>query len=118
MKALNDIRVEMGALALDDDATGLVEGESGFVDALAGQGIEDVGQGHQAGGDRDVVAGQTVRVAAAIPFFMVRAGDQLGDGEKADRLGGVGFGLGDGVATEDGMGFHDFPLVRAPACPA
>jgi len=38
-------------------------------------------------------------------------GDLLGDGEKFDRLAGILFGLLDGLAAEDGVGFHDLPLL-------
>ena len=103
----------MAAPAVDDDVVGFLVGEGGLIDAFAGDRIEDIGQGHQAGGHRDGIAGQGIGVAAAVPFLVVVAGDLLGDGEEFDRLFCIGFGLGDGVAAQFGMGLHDFEFFRA-----
>ena len=48
-------------------------------DASAGR--RDIGHRHQAGGQRNGFTGQAVRVTAAVPAFVVAAGDLAGEAE-------------------------------------
>src|SRR5262245_20252975 len=60
-------------------------GQGRLVEALAAQGVVDVGEGRQAGGRRDRGAGQLVRVTGAVVTFVVAADDVAGHPQKVHR---------------------------------
>ena len=74
------------------------------------QGIEHIGQRHDAGGLGDLLPAQATRVAAAVPFLVVPQRD-LG-GELEHR----GLALAQDVIANLRMGAHDFPfgLIQQP----
>ena len=92
--------VEMLPAPLADDVDALVEGKGILVMALADQGIKDIGQGHQAGGERNIVARQAAWITAPVPLFMVAAGNLAGDFEKAQRVAIVLGVLAVGMAAQ------------------
>jgi hypothetical protein len=61
--------------------------------------------------DRDVVAGEAVGIAAAVPLFVVPVGDFLGQGEELQRHLDVLLGLLDGFAAQSGVRLHHHPFV-------
>ena len=69
-KSGDDIRIEMQAAAFDDDFVGLFERHGGLVNSPADQRIENVGQRHQAGRNRNRTADKPNPVARAIPFCL------------------------------------------------
>ena len=79
-------RIEMRAAAGDDFPVGLVDRPCLFVGALGAERIEDIGNGDDARLDRYLFAGKALRVAGAVPFFMVATDDGGGDARK---LGGT-----------------------------
>ena len=91
---------------------------------FADQGVEDIGQRHQAGGERNGVAGEALRIARAIPLFVVAAGNFTGNFEKTQGVAIVLLmlvvrvaaqhaldGLGEGIGADLGMALHDDELV-------
>ena len=66
---------------------GVLERERGAVDAVAGERVEDVGDRDDAPLDRDLLAGEAARVAAAVPLLVVAERDRRGHVE--DRGGGA-----------------------------
>ena len=67
-----------------------------FVDATRDQGVEHIGNGHQSCWQRNGVTAQTVRVARAIPAFVMPVRNLFCHAEKfhwlAAVLGGLGLG--------------------------
>src|SRR5439155_13462100 len=55
----------------------LFVGERLLVGARAGQRVEDIGHGADPAVERDPFSFQAIRVAAAVPFFMMREDDDL-----------------------------------------
>ena len=102
----------MRAAAGGDDFAGRFDGHRLLVDAGGDQGIEYVGERHEPRGEGDGLAGEAVRVAAAVPFFVVPMGDFLGQAEKFDRSGGFPLGHFDGFAAQPRVGAHDRPFFR------
>ncbi len=74
-EGVDHIGVEMSASPLADDLNGLRVGKRRLVDPLADQGVVDVGERHQPARDGNRVALEPPRIARAVPFFLVRAGD-------------------------------------------
>ena len=72
------------------------------VGALRGHGVEGVADGDDPRSKRDLLAGQAVRVARAVPALVARADD------RADRLQG-GRGAEDALA-DDRVAAHELPL--------
>ena len=97
----------------------LFMGYAALVHAMADQCIVDVSHSHQACRNRDVVATESLRITAAIPLFMVREGNRLGEGEKinadAERIFGVYNGLVPGTILRS-LNVNDDkkPLRNAP----
>src|SRR5688500_2678997 len=67
----DDVGVEVRAFAFVKNVDAFLQRERGLVGTLAGERVEDVGGGGDAAFERDVVAAQTARVAAAVPLFMM-----------------------------------------------
>ena len=76
------------------------------------QHVEDVGDVHDAGGERDRLAGEAVGIAAAVPPLVVAAHDPLGDLEdlRAAAL--------EDPRAEHGVRLDHRQLLRRPAAPA
>ena len=77
-QALQQQRIERPALAVQDHLHGFFVGVGFFVAAVTGQCIVHIGQRNQLCADGDLIALQPIRVAAAIPAFVVPAGDLVG----------------------------------------
>ena len=72
-------------LSADDDPARLGRARSaGAVGAVGRQRVERVGDREHARGERDVLAGQPVGVAVAVPALVVVAHDELGLAEEVD----------------------------------
>ena len=54
-------------------------GEALLVGSLADEGIVDIRQGYDLGGNRDLISHQSVRVPAAIVPLMMPAADLIGN---------------------------------------
>ena len=54
-----------------EDGVDLFVGHALAVGAVAAHRVEGVGHGHDPGGERDPLAGQPVRIAAAVPRLVV-----------------------------------------------
>ena len=59
-----------------------VEGPGAFVGAAAGEGVVDVGNGHQAGADVDLVAFETLGIAGTVPALVVLEDDDACEAEE------------------------------------
>ena len=100
----------MAAALLCHQCPRRLEGKRRLVHPRRDQGIEHVGDGHQARRHWNGIAGQLVGVAGTVPFFMVPVGDFLGQGQKLKRLLDVLLGQFDRVTAQLGVGLHDGPL--------
>src|SRR3954465_4182183 len=69
----DDARAELGAGLAIDLREGVAERPTGPGGPGGGHGIERVGDRQDAGGQRDLLAGQTVRIAAAREALVVAA---------------------------------------------
>src|SRR5262249_44375149 len=74
-KGLHELWIEVlsGFVANDVHAPGV--GETVFVDPFGGEGVVDIGNGHDPGGQGNLFAFQTRRIARAVPPLVVRGGD-------------------------------------------
>jgi hypothetical protein len=77
----DDLGVELLARLGDDLLDRLLERPRLLVRARVREDVEDVGDGGDAAGQRDRVAGQAVGVAGAVPALVVGAGDLLGEAQ-------------------------------------
>ena len=59
-KALNQNRIEDSALAAKDHLNGALMGEALLIGTFTDEGIVDIGQGYDLGGNRDLVSHQSV----------------------------------------------------------
>ncbi|VUD74497.1 hypothetical protein MET9862_05128 [Methylobacterium symbioticum] len=73
------------ALGLDR-LDGQVEGHRRLVGPLAGERVEHIGHRDDAGGERDLLARPTMRVAAPVPALVMGLGNV---GREADQLAGA-----------------------------
>src|SRR5689334_5085529 len=87
--------------------------ESPLVDPFADDGIIYISQRHEASGQWNIGAAQPVRVAASIPFFMVRLGHlpRIMQKIKVFRMSHAVERLGEGSGTNKRMRFHDDEFV-------
>jgi len=104
-EAVDQVRFEMVPLLLQEEIEDLLFRPGRLVAAPAGQGVEDVGQGHDAALQGDVQTGELVGVSRSVPLLVVGEGH---DGGLADH--GDIRALQD-PCSDDGVGFHDGPLV-------
>ena len=74
------------------------------VGPIGGHGVEGVADGHDAGAERDLVAAQPVRIAAAVPALVARADEP---GHRTQR----GRGQQDALADQR-VAAHEAPLDR------
>ena len=112
-EGFDDDGVEVFAGTLLYDGDGFVEGHRGFVDALGNEGIENVGDGHDAGGKRDLLAFEAFGVAFAVPFLVVVVGHVLGLAEVVFLEGVALDGLFDSaydLGAFRGVGLHYLEL--------
>ena len=90
-----------------DDLDGTRMRNRFLVDATADDGIVDVGNRHQARSNRDLLAGQALRIAFTIPAFVVGINDFLGNFQETDLDPQPVFGFFEGFLAQQGVGFHD-----------
>src|SRR5262245_25506381 len=91
-EGLDAFRVELRAGVRSEFGEGLIHGEGGAVRLIRGHGVEGVRDGNDAGQPGDLLAGQAVRVAGAVPALVMAADDRDDRSEVGDR-----FGKGDAV---------------------
>ena len=111
LERTDDGRIERSVHIAQNAFDGASVGKCGLVGSFAAEGIINVGEIRQAGGRRDIVAGQAVRVAGAVPAFVVVANHRPGHSEigqpfaefAADRL--------HNRAADNGMRFHHPPFL-------
>ena len=96
----------MLASALAEDLHGLLHRQRGLVDARRDERVEDVADRHDARRPLDLLAGEAVRVAAAVPLLVVLLGD---DAARLDEhaLPRVGEDRG----AEEGVPLHGGELL-------
>ena len=85
---IREFRVELPAAKARDEVEGFIDRTGRRIGPTVGHGVEDVGQGDDSGASRDVLALELLRVAGAVPPFVVAAGDFLGDAELGDLAAG------------------------------
>jgi hypothetical protein len=90
---------ELPAALLKHQLHGLVVWDTGAVDAVAGQGVVGIGNGHDQCGRWDCVTGQAVRITLSVPAFVVAMGDLVRALEQPRRPTRVALDLRDDVAT-------------------
>ena len=94
-EGVDDLGVPLLAGAGLEDFIDLFDGHALAVGAVAGHRVEGVGHGDDAGDERDLVAGELERIAAAVPLFVVmqhggqHVGELLDVGENAVAQLGV-----------------------------
>jgi hypothetical protein len=96
-------RVELGPGPVGDLLAGLVEGDGLAVGAVGGHGVEGVGDREHPRPGRDGVAGQTGRVALAVPALVVAADHLHGAAQRLDA--------GHHLDPEQRVGPHHLPLA-------
>ena len=113
-QALQQQRIERSALAVQNHLHGFFVGVGFFVAAVTGQCIIHIGQRDQLCADGDFIALQPIRIAAAIPAFVVPAGDLVGSLQK--RLVCKAFGLLQHLCAQHTVGLdHRKFLCGQPA---
>ena len=104
----------MPAHTVHDDGVGLLKGHALLVHALADEGVVDVGDGHDAGFQRDGVGLEALGVAGAVPALVVVVGDVLRDVAEAVVLHALENFAHDPRAL-GGVGLHLVELLRGEA---
>jgi hypothetical protein len=66
-----------------------------------GQGIEDVGHGHNSARHRDLVPAQALGVAVSVPAFVVGQGNLLGQAQDVKAAPAQNSGADDGVGLNN-----------------
>ena len=90
----------MAPAALHDQIHRLVMAHGGFVDANSDQRVVDIGDCHQPGRKWNLKPFQTLRIAATVPFLLMRIGDLLGQLEKLDLEPERILGMLNGIAAQ------------------
>ena len=103
-------RIERPALTVQDHLHGFFVGVGFFVAAVAGQCIVHIGQRDQLCADGDLIALQPIRIAAAIPAFVVPAGDLVGGLQQ--RLLGKIFQTVQHFGTPHTVGLDQLKFLR------
>ena len=108
---VDHLGIEVTAAAFEDDGSGFFVRHGFFVGTTRAQGVVHVGDGDDAGGEGDAVAAPAVGVAAAVPFFVVAAGDFAGQLEEVvfAQLAADGFEAG---VADGGVLFDLGPFLR------
>ena len=76
------LRVEVPAPLLAHEGDGVGHLERRLVGPLAGEGVEDIGDGDDPSFDGDGIADQSVRVAAPVPAFVMGQRDQTSETQQ------------------------------------
>ena len=84
---------------------GLLRGPHGLVGTFRRQGIVGIGDGDDAGRQRDLLAREAVRIAVAVVFFMVVEGD---DGAHLQVFGRA---VLEDLIADAAMGLHDLHFI-------
>ncbi len=74
-ESIHNPGIELVAAPIAQDPHGFVVRERGLVGTLARHGVEHIGDGADAPPQRDVLAGEPARIAAAVPSLMVAQRD-------------------------------------------
>ena len=109
LQAVEQHRVERAALSVEDHGDGGVVGVCLFVAAVTGQRVKYVRQCDYLRRDRDLFTEQAVRIAAAVPAFVVPAADL--DGDLDQRLVAVLRQPLEHGCADDGMGADDVEFL-------
>jgi hypothetical protein len=86
-------------------------GHAVFIDLVGDECVVHIGQGQDAGGCRNLRARQALGVATAIPLFLVREDEFLGEVEQRRGAAHGFLGPHQGLVTCGGVGAHDVDLV-------
>ena len=97
---------EMQAALLFHQVDDFRQGPGRSIAALASKGIEDVGHGGEPSIDMNILAALAVRIAAAVPLFVMVPGDD-GSGLKD-----APFRRFQHILSQLRVGFHDLPFPR------
>ena len=103
-------RVKRSTLTVQDHLHGFFVGEGFFIAALAGQCIVYICQRDQLCADGDLIALQSIRVAAPIPAFVVPAGDLIGGLQQ--RLLAKIIQILQHLGSQHAVGLDDFKFLR------
>ena len=134
-EGVDDVGVEVAAALLDDEAGDFDERQRVLVDATADQGVEHIGQRHQARRQRDRFTLDTLRVATAVPALVMQRRDLARHDQEIERPAlrsrvGAGGARGasevfvgrefaqravDRLAADFGVPLHDLELLAAQA---
>lgn len=87
-KRIHHIRVKVPAPAFLNDGDRRFVGKRRFVNPAADESVVHIRNGHKARRDRNGIAGQSLRVARAVPLFPVRIGNFFGATQPLAALGG------------------------------
>ena len=102
--------VKIGSAAFLDYSEALIKRERIAVNALFGNSIEYISNCNNSRCKGDFLAGESVGVTLAVPFFVVA--DCEGECHLAELgCSEVGEGLFDNVAAGDGVGFHSLIFI-------
>ena len=108
LEALQQLGGEHAALAPQDHVHGGAEGVGLFIHPLRGEGIKYVGQTHHLCADGDVITGNALGIAAAVPPLVVVVTDVVGIAQVF--LVGQIVQTFQNVTAGEGVGLHDLPL--------
>ena len=103
---LHQLGVEVLAFLLLDQRQYLVQRPGLLVAAIRAECIEHVGQRHHPPFQRNGIALEATGIAAAVPLFVVVAGDGGTNLEQRQ------IAAGEHVLPQLGVGLHDLPLLR------
>ena len=96
--------VELGAAPVAHDLERRLHGIGATVDPVAREGIEHIGDGGDAAFDRDRIAGEAVRVSAAVVALVMGEGDACSEVEQLRSR------AGEDAMTDRGVLLHLGPL--------
>ena len=114
-KGIDHRRVKVGATAFGQDLDGPLVRHAVFVDLVADEGVVHIGQRHDAGGERNLLAPQAFGVAGAVPFFLVAQRQLFGHGQQGRHAPQRFFRPHQRVVPLGGVGAHDGDFVGAEA---
>ena len=112
LEGLQEQGIKTAARSLEDHFHRGIVREHEAQGARGAQIVVRVGEGDDAGGERNIVAGQTVRIAAAVEVLVMMAGDVDGHVPKRRR---AAITLGDrlqGLGADRGVRLQDDHVLR------
>ena len=109
-KDVDQVRIEERAATLEQDATGLFHGAAVTVLPPVSDGVEGVGDGDDACGERDTATLEPTRISRAIPTLVMRENTLLHVGIEAGQglqhVGAATWVSGDGTAFGGSEALH------------